>query len=64
MSYYKIKVVVNIMITNSRADNSEISKNVSYFVNNLVKKFGDRYPKIISETPPKIELVIKKNYDC
>ena len=63
MSYYRIKVVIDIMVTSSRADNDEISKNVSYFVNNLVKNLGERRPKIINETPPRIELVIKKSYD-
>ena len=60
-SYDRIKVVAVVEITDEdEASNSQISGAISEFVNDMIDEYGIRYPEALRETPPRIELVIKK----
>jgi len=60
-SYDHIEVVAKVEITDpDRAYNSEISAYISRFVNSMIDEYGKKYTKALLETPPKIDLIIKK----
>ena len=58
----RIKVTAEVVITDEfEASNSEISSAISEFVNDMIEEYGVIHSKELRETPPRIELVIKKS---
>ena len=56
----RIKVTVHVEVTGERVDNSEVSSYISHFVNKQLQRCKLHHPQAMSETPPRIELVIAK----
>ena len=57
----RVRVIVQVETTESFVtQNDEIQAKVSYYINKLMTAFANRYPEVIAQSPPKIDLVIKK----
>ena len=57
----RVRVMVNVKTTETfLTQNDEIQTKVSYYINKLMTDFARRYPEVIAQSPPKIDLVIKK----
>ena len=60
-SYNRIKVIAEIEITDDEeASNSQISGTISEFINDMIDEYGISHSDALRETPPRIDLVIKK----